>query len=385
MATKLSPSRNPEWSWCYAFFPTLLIYMSILMNLLNSKPTTGFMEALEPVQFFKIFPQGAAIEIISSGGTWTEGPLWVENDLSCDCSYLLYSDTIKNRISRWETGRGLFTVGKTLFIDQSGCSTNETWCSSILEPGSNGLVRYIGDNSDEVTLLACEHGERAISVIFENGTKGIVLSHFNNRRLNSPNDLVMSTDRHLYFTDPPFGLYDKSHSLMDFQQGFSGVYMIRREDLQEAVRTGIPTTKVTLLDSTMTRPNGIAFSPDFSKLYISNCDEKNPYWKVFDVLDDGTVTNEKIFYDGAFLSESDELKNMPDGLKVDTAGNIITTGPGGVLVFSAQGKLLGRLRLDRKASNIEFGDDGFMYITASDTVFRVRTYSKSAKALKISL
>ena len=385
MATKLSPSRNPEWSWCYAFFPTLLIYMSILMNLLNSKPTTGFMEALEPVQFFKIFPQGAAIEIISSGGTWTEGPLWVENDLSCDCSYLLYSDTIKNRISRWETGRGLFTVGKTLFIDQSGCSTNETWCSSILEPGSNGLVRYIGDNSDEVTLLACEHGERAISVIFENGTKGIVLSHFNNRRLNSPNDLVMSTDRHLYFTDPPFGLYDKSHSLMDFQQGFSGVYMIRREDLQEAVRTGIPTTKVTLLDSTMTRPNGIAFSPDFSKLYISNCDEKNPYWKVFDVLDDGTVTNEKIFYDGAFLSESDELKNMPDGLKVDTAGNIITTGPGGVLVFSAQGKLLGRLRLDRKASNIEFGDDGFMYITASDTVFRVRTYAKSAKALKISL
>lgn len=356
------------------------------MNLLNSKPTTGFMEAIEPNSFFKIFPQGAAIEVIAPGSIWTEGPLWVENDRICDCSYLLYSDTIKNRISRWETGRGLFTVGKTLFIDQSGCSTNETWCSSILEPGSNGLARYIGDNSDEVTLLSCEHGERAISIIFENGTKGTVVSKFNNRLLNSPNDLVMSTDRHLYFTDPPFGLYDQSQtSLLDFQQGFSGVYMIHREDLDEAVRTGVPTTKVKLLDSTMTRPNGIAFSPDFSKLYVSNCDEKNPYWKVYDVLDDGTLTNDQIFYHGATLSATDDLKNMPDGLKVDTSGNLIATGPGGVLVFSAEGKLLGRLRLDRKASNIEFGDDGFLYITASDAVLRVRTFAKSAKALKISL
>jgi gluconolactonase len=238
-----------------------------------------------------------------------------------------------------------------------------------------------------VTLLACEHGERAISVIFENGTKGTVVSEFNKRRLNSPNDLVMSTDRHLYFTDPPFGLFDKESrtDLLDPQQGFSGVYMVHREDLEEAVRTGVPTTKVKLLDSTMTRPNGIAFSPDFSKLYISNCDEKNPYWKVFDVLDDGTVTNDRIFYHGATLSESDDLKNKPDGLKVDTAGNLYSTGPGGVLVFSPEAKLLGRLRLDRKASNLEFGDDGFMYITARDAVFRVRTHAKAAKALKISL
>lgn len=385
VATKLSPSRNPEWSWCYSFLPALLIYVSILMNLLNSKPSTGFMEALEPVSFYKLFPQGSAIEVIATGSSWAEGPLWVENDVSCDCSYLLFSDTIQNRISRWETGRGLFTVGKTLFIDESGCSTNETWCSSVLEPGSNGLFRYIGD-SDEVTLLACEHGQRSISVIFENGTKSTIVSEFNSRNLNSPNDLVMSTDRHLYFTDPPFGLYDKSQGhLVDFQQGFSGVYMIHREDLEEAVRTGIPTTKVRLLDSTMTRPNGIAFSPDFSKLYVSNCDEKNPYWKVFDVLDDGTVTNGKIFYYGATLSESDDLKNKPDGLKVDTSGHLFATGPGGVLVFSPDAHLLGRLRLDRKASNIEFGDDGFMYITATDAVFRVRTYAKAAKALKISL
>jgi len=135
----------------------------------------------------------------------------------------------------------------------------------------------------------------------------------------------------------------------------------------------------------MTRPNGIAFSPDFSKLYVSNCDEKSPYWKVFDVLDYGTVTNGKIFYYGTTLSESDDLKNKPDGLKVDTSGNLFATGPGGVLVFSPDARLLGRLRLDRKASNIEFGDDGFMYITATDAVFRVRTYAKAAKALKISL
>mmetsp|Transcript_2544 Transcript_2544/g.4624 ORF Transcript_2544/g.4624 Transcript_2544/m.4624 type:complete len:396 (+) Transcript_2544:61-1248(+) len=386
VATKLSPSRNPEWSWCFSFLPALFIYISFLMTLLNSKPTTGYFEALEPVAFHKIFPKGASIEVIATGGTWYEGPLWVENDATCDCSYLLFSDTISNRISRWETGRGLFTVGKTLFIDQSGCDTNETWCSSVKEPGSNGLVRYIGGEGTEVILLACAHGERSISVIFENGTKGTVVSKFNNRRLNSPNDLVMSTDRHLYFTDPPFGLYDKSEStLMDYQQGFSGVYMVHRDDLMEAVRTGVPTTNVKLLDSTMTRPNGIAFSPDFSKLYVSNCDEKEPYWKVFDVQDDGSVTNGKVFYYGSTLTEQDDLKNLPDGFKIDTNGNLVASGPGGVLVISPQGVLLGRLRLDKKASNIEFGDDGFMYITATDDVLRVRTHAKAARALKISL
>jgi gluconolactonase len=385
VATKLSPSRNPEWSWCFSFFPALLVYISVLMKLLNSKPTIGYLEALEPTAFHKIFPKGATIEIIATGSTWSEGPLWVENDASCDCSYLLFSDTISNRISRWETGKGLFTVGKTLFIEQSGCNSNETWCNSIKEPGSNGLLRYIG-NDNEVTLLACAHGEREISVIFENGTKGTVVSEFNNRRLNSPNDLVMSTDRHLYFTDPPFGLYDSSgNSLIDFQQGFSGVYMIHREDLEEAVRSGIPTSKVKLLDSSLTRPNGIAFSPDFSKLYVSNCDEKDPFWKSYDVLDDGTVDNGKIFYHGKTLSEADSLKNYPDGFKIDTSGNLLATGPGGIVVLSPKGALLGRLRLDRKASNVELGDDGFMYITASDAVFRVRTNAKAARALKISL
>ena len=385
VATKLSPSRNPEWSWCFSFLPALIIYISILLNIFNSNPTTGYIEVIDPKYFHKIFPEGVSIEVIATGSVWSEGPLWVDNDASCDCSYLLYSDTIKNRISRWETGKGLFTVGKTLFIDQSGCSSNETWCNSVLEPGSNGIFRYIA-HSNEVTLLACAHGEREVSVIFENGTRGTVVSEFNKRKLNSPNDLVMSTDRHLYFTDPPFGLYNKlQNSMMDFQQGFSGVYMVHRDDVEEAIRTGIPTTQVKLLDSTMTRPNGLAFSNDFSKLYVSNCDENDPYWKVFDVLDDGTVANDRIFFHGRELSASDELKNMPDGLKVDLAGNIFATGPGGVLVFTSEGQLIGRLRLDRKASNIEFGDDGYMYITATDLVLRIRTQAKGAKALKLSL
>jgi gluconolactonase len=351
------------------------------MNYLNAKPTIGLVEPISP-KFLDVFKSNS-IELLTTGMNWTEGPVWVEDE-KCECSYLLFSDTITNRIWRWEEGRGLFTVGRTLHTEGSGCRMDSEWCAAIKEPGSNGLLTYLGSKVDD--LVVCEHGDRIVSLVFENGTRYILASHYERKRLNSPNDAVWSPDGHLYFTDPPYGLYSKNtNQITDRQLDFSGVYMIHRSDIEQTFRDGLPSPNVRLMDGSMSRPNGLAFSPDFQKLYVSNSDSANPVWKVFDVAEDGSLENGRVFFDGSKLRAEDDafLQNNPDGMKVDASGNVIASGPGGVLVISPEGELLGRLRLDRKASNVAFGGDGFLYITASDAVMRIQTVATNAKAYRL--
>lgn len=431
--TRLNPSKNGEVAWVWIFLPALFCYLSILQQFINSKPSTGSIEVFD-ASFEKIlYPSARKMEIISSGHIWTEGPAWME-DADNSINYLLYSDTRQNRIFRWEEGKGLFTVGRTLYMDKSGCKNDPEYCEKMFEPGSNGILRLAGSRSAvasslgesagkmssssvaaaSLDLLVCQHGERAISFIRDNGTRTFIATHYKDRRFNSPNDLVWSPEGHLYFTDPPYGLFNLDKEIVNQELAFSGVYMIKAADVNEAIRTGVPTKNIKLLDKRLSRPNGIAFSPDFSKLYVSNSDPTNAFWKVYTMGDDGSVTAASTFFNATDMlvdlqqkqeqrikqrqqheakdkknSVSDGIKDkdmdhmevygVPDGMKVDINGNLIASGPGGVLVISPTGKLIGRFRLDRPVSNVQFGGDGRLYFTASDQIIRVWINTKPVR------
>ena len=380
---KLSPRRNADIIWFYIFLPSVIAYFVVLTGFINAKPIIGSIETIDPAFISLIYP-GKEMEVIATDLGWAEGPLWVQDD-AASLSYLMFSDTITNRIYKWEEGKGMFTVGKTIYVENSGCKYDQEYCDKMYEPGSNALWKR---DTISLDLLVCQHGERAVALLRDNGTRSAIATHFNGSKLNSPNDLVVSPEGHMYFTDPPYGLYNKNHDITGKEVNHNGLYMIRSEYIHIATESGQPTDQVWLMDGTLNRPNGLAFSPDFSKLYVSNSDVMNPIWKVYDVSDTGILKNGRIFYDASHIYQEEcvtsidsdtstskkplcETYGAPDGMKVDINGNLFATGPGGVLVLSPEGRLLGRFHLNRPVSNLAFGADGRLYMTAKDIVTRV--------------
>ena len=173
LGEKLNPRRNPEITWFYIFFPAFVSYICLLSWFVNEKPKIGRIESYNST-FDKLISKGQGMEIIATGMQWSEGPLWIEDDSH---GYLISSDTVLNRIYKWEEGKGLFTVGKTLMIESSGCKNNQTYCEDMYEPGSNGLLRLTQKKSEvqSLNLLVCQHGERAISLFRENGSRQVSL------------------------------------------------------------------------------------------------------------------------------------------------------------------------------------------------------------------
>lgn len=190
----MSPRQNEEIIWFYIFLPAAILYFVLLSQYLNEKPIVGSIEILNPL--FKKFgiDSTAKIELIASGLSFSEGPLWMNDDST---PFLLFSDVEQNRIYKWEEGKGMFTIGKTIYVEESGCQTNTTYCQTMDKPGSNGLLRRNDESHD---IIACSHGERSLILLRENGTRSVVASHYKGARLNSPNDLIWSPEGHLYFT-----------------------------------------------------------------------------------------------------------------------------------------------------------------------------------------
>lgn len=382
---KLSPRKNQEIIWFYIFFPCLIVYLVFLSQYLNEKPSIGRIEVID-ASLSKFVNPSSKIEIIASGLSWTEGPLWIQDE---NMPHLVFSDTVMNRIYKWEEGKGMFTIGKTVYVDQSGCKADKDYCEAMQEVGTNGLVRRNDENFD---IIACSHGERAITLIRDNGTRSMVATHYKGSRLNSPNDLVWSPEGHIYFTDPNYGLYNKAQQIVGKELNHSGVYMIKADYLRLSLETGEPTVYVRLVESKLSHPNGLAFSPDFSKIYISNSDRGNTYINVYDVSDDGSFVNGRLFFDanqlyqkeceGSADQQCSANVGLVDGMKVDIHGNVFASGPGGVLILSPEGSLLGRLHLDRPVSNVAFGGDGRLYITAKDLVARLGVKTKPARILR---
>ena len=287
----------------------------------------------------------AMVEKLAEGFTWSEGPVWLNGEL-------IFSDVPENTAYRWKPGMTKAEV----FLKPSGLLTPQP---GFREPGSNGLTR-----DPQGRLLLCQHGERRVAR-YENGKFTSLADRYEGKRFNSPNDLVRRKNGEIYFTDPSYGLEGINDSPLK-EIPFNGVYRLATDG------------KVTLLTKALTFPNGIAFSPDEKILYVGVSDEQATRVVAFDVKADGTIANERTFFDAQPLLKGSD-QGLVDGLKIDRAGNVWSTGPGGVLVISPTGKLLGRINTGVATANCNWGDDGStLYITAHMFLVRVKTKTKGA-------
>lgn len=293
----------------------------------------------------QIIPENALVEILAVGFEWTEGPLWLPSE-----NKLIFSDIPSNSIFEWTEN-----VGKKLYLKPSGFTGKK---KREGEPGSNGLLLNASGE-----LVLCQHGDRRLAKMEAplSNPKAEFISladNFEGKKLNSPNDAAFHENGDLYFTDPPYGLeknVDDPKKELDFQ----GVFKLEK------------TGKVVLLTKELSRPNGIAFSPDFTKLYVANSDPNRAIWMVYDVDKNGLLKNGKVFFDATEMTKT--LKGLPDGLKVHPNGWVFATGPGGVLVFTSQGEHLGTVFTGEATANCAFNEDfSELFLTADDYLLRVK-------------
>ncbi|OYX27775.1 MAG: gluconolactonase, partial [Flavobacteriales bacterium 32-35-8] len=270
------------------------------------------------------------IEIIAKGFEWVEGPLWIENG-----KYLLFSDVKRNKIYKLDANGDTIT-----YLFPSGYMGKDF---KGPEPGSNGLLL---NPEDELVMM--QHGERKVvkmnASLNAPKTDFITLVEgFNGKKLNSPNDGTFDKLGNLYFTDPPYGLPLKDND-PEKELSFQGVYCL--------LKTG----ELKLLDS-LTKPNGIALSPDESTLYVAVSDKEHAVWYSYDVLSEGAVSNKKLFYDVTYLVGKEGQQGLPDGMKVNRDGYIFASGPGGIWIFNPKAIPIARIFTGKQTSNCTFSKD----------------------------
>ena len=305
-------------------------------------------ERLDPA-LDRLIDSTATIEILAEGYEWSEGPVWVK-----DGGFVLFSDVPKNVVHRWKKGEGARP-----YLTPSGYTGSEPRGG---ETGSNGLTL-----DREGRLVLAQHGDRRVArmdapVSAPRPAFTSLAERFEGKRFNSPNDLVFHSTGDLYFTDPAYGM-ERQWDDPRREMSYAGVF--RRSAAGD----------VTLLTQEMTRPNGLAFSPDETRLYVAQSDPAAAILRVFDVKADGTLDNSRVFFDATPMTKT--RGGLPDGLKVDVDGNLWATGPGGVLVISPEGRHLGTILTGQPTANCAFGDDGrTLYITADMYLMRVRLKTK---------
>jgi gluconolactonase len=299
----------------------------------------------------RIVPPGATLERIATGFTWTEGTVWAQGSL-------FFADIPANRIHRWTPGQGV-----TTFLEPSGYKGPRHY--NGIEPGSNGMTL---DARGRLTVAG--HAQRDVyrlESLSSSAPITLLADTYHGQRLNSPNDVVYKSDGSLYFTDPPYGLESQKDNDPEKRLQVNGVYRIPHA-LAQKPGTEPARDELQQLVTDLPRPNGIAFSPDEKYLYVNNS-EPRKIWMRYRVQPDGTVTDAKLLYDAT----SDPRPGNPDGMKVDVEGNIYSAGPGGVWIFTPEGKPLGVILISEKVANLAWAgpDRKTLYIAASTSIYRV--------------
>lgn len=305
------------------FGRTILFHLITVFCLLlaaSAQQTRVFeLQALSP-KFWDLVDQKAKLETVATGFGFTEGPMW-------DAAGFLYvSDETINKIFR------VYPNGKKEEVIALG------------DPDGNTFDR-------QHRLIDCASVLRAIIAVTPDGKYKILADHYDGKKLNSPNDVIVGPDGALYFTDPTLDLVEGEKQEIPFQ----GVY---RLDDKGNLR---------LLTKDLTQPNGLAFSPDGKRFYIDDSEQRNI--RVYDVASDGTLSNGRIF------GEEPGAKHdgVPDGIKVDKSGNLFVTGPKGIWVWDANGNHLGTIAMPEQPANLTWGDKDYrtLYITATTSVYRL--------------
>jgi gluconolactonase len=293
----------------------------------------------------------AKIEQIASGHDFTEGPIYIRD------GYLLFSDIPRNTIYKW-TPDGSVDV----YMKPSGYNGTDAPPGAFI--GSNGLTL---DNQGR--LIICEHGNGRVTRREHQGALTVLADKFEGKRLNSPNDAIFKSDGALYFTDPPYG-FVKQDDDPKKELKFNGLYRLKDDKLE-------------LLTKELTRPNGLGFSPDERFLYVANSDPARKIWMRYRIETDGRLGKGDVFFDVTAETED----GLPDGLKLDTRGNIYASGPGGIWIFNPAGKHLGTIKPPETPANCHWGkytegsasahlspaeDADTLYMTARKGVYRIR-------------
>ncbi|MGQ8338343.1 SMP-30/gluconolactonase/LRE family protein [Sunxiuqinia sp. A32] len=309
----------------------------------NIKPDSKII--VDDPKLHQIIPENAQIEILAEGFEWSEGPLWLASE-----SKVIFSDIPNNAIFEWsEKG------GKKLFLKNSGYTSDKKRGGEI---GSNALLL-----DKDGRLILCQHGDRRIARMntdLKNPSTDFttIIDKYQGKRLNSPNDATFHKNGDIYFTDPAYGLefyLDDPAKEIDFQ----GVFKVDKNG------------EITLLTKELSCPNGIAFSPDYTKLYVANSDPEKAIWMVYDVAKNGLLKNGKVFFDAT--ERAKHQKGLPDGMKVHPNGWIFASGPGGILIFTPDAKLLGTISTGEETANCAFNSDFTqLYITADNYLLRVK-------------
>ncbi len=314
-----------------------------------SKPRpagVGTIVRLDPA-FDALVPPDARIEKLAGGFEFAEGPVWRP-----DTQSLWFSDVKGNVVRQWSA-----SAGASVLIANAGTDRPYGPPGSFIGP--NGEV---ADNGGAV--LICQHGMRRIVRVTKDLRMATLIDRFEGKRFNSPNDLVYKYDGSLYFTDPPYGLIQQDQDPQK-ELPFNGVFRLANGKLQAVIKD-------------LTRPNGIAISPDQKVLYVANSDAERKVWMRYELNDDGTVSNGRVFFD--VTSEKED--GLPDGMKLDSLNNIYASGPGGTWVFSPEGKHLGTIKVPETPANCNWGDDGkSLYITARTGLYRVKMAVSGERAL----
>ncbi len=296
----------------------------------------------------KIFVnEDSRIELLADSLFLSEGPLWVER-----LNSLLFTQVASNKVFKWNENDGL-----SVYLDPSGY-TGIVPAEPDGLVGSNGMV--LNSNGD---LILAQHGDRRIAKLidWDNETPEFetLAGGYNDKLFNSPNDLVYAENGDLYFTDPPYGFgLEKLLTSELKEQPVNGVYKLTKSG------------EVVLLVEDILLPNGIAISNDNKTLYVNSSDVEYPIITKFDITENG-LENREVFFDGSELIKSSE--GWFDGLKVHSSGNIFSTGPGGVLILTPEGKHLATIGTTSNALNCAFGNnEEYLYITAFDYLARVK-------------
>jgi gluconolactonase len=273
----------------------------------------------------------AGLTRIVSGFEFTEGPVWHPTE-----GYLLFSDIVGSKLYRWQPDNIL-----TVFRAQSNMANGNT------------LDRH-------GRLLTCEHATSRVSrTLVQDGADAgyeVLASHFAGSELNSPNDIVVKQDGAIYFTDPLSG-----------RSPYYGVPREPGQPVRGVYRLDVASGALTLLIDDFDKPNGLCFSQDERHLFVN--DTARFHIRVFDVAPDGTLASGRVW-----AETRGEGKGVPDGMKIDTAGNLYCCGPGGIHLFDPSGVCLGVIRMPEHTANFVFGDDlQSLYITASSSIYRIRT------------